>query len=133
MATQPVSGSTLKNQRWAMSMRAKRQAVATQRKPTWEENIDDPLQFAPYGIRWGKSVKSSNIHIMEWGKYAGTFRTRCSKTNQARILPTNAYIKANLCMSCSRWLHGVMRKAVEKDWNHFTDPTTGRTKRERHN
>jgi hypothetical protein len=114
-------------------MRAKRQAASTARKPTWEENIDDPLQSAPYGVRWGKSDKGSNIHIMNWHAYSGEFTTRCGKTNGAKILPTNVYLKAKKCMSCNNWLRSSVARAVAADWSHFTDPATGRTKRERHN
>ena len=113
---------------------ATRQAqIAAMREPTWEERMNDPTSSAPYGVRWGKTPKGSNIHIMRFNKYANRFREVCSKTNSAKVVFTNVYLKAKVCFSCTKWLRGVEHRAYIADWAHYTDPATGRTKRERHN
>lgn len=111
---------------------ANRKAM-TMRKPTWQEHIDDASNTAPYGIRWGRTAKGSNTHIMEYNKYSGRWSERCAKANKAEVHHANVYLKAKICNSCIQWLRGDWERAYKADWNYYTDPATGRTKREKHN
>jgi hypothetical protein len=72
---------------------------------------------------------------MEYNKYSRQFKTRCNKANNAVIYNANVYLKAKVCYSCSLYLFGAtgLNKAYEQDWEYYTNPATGRTKRERHN
>jgi hypothetical protein len=111
----------------------RRSVIAAMRKPTWQEHIDDATNTAPYGIRWGRTAKGSSTHIMDFNKYRNEWMERCSKTNQAQVLPANVYLKAKICNSCTQWVRGDEERAYKADWKHYTDPATGRTKREKHN
>lgn len=113
--------------------KASRQRVANYRKTTWEENLDDPTRNAPYGIRWGRTAKGSTTHIMEWNAYRTRWNARCNRAYDADVKFANVYLKAKACKSCTTYLRSNLNLAFTGDWNHYTDPVTGRTKRERHN
>ena len=107
------------------------------RATSWKENLD-ANGTAPYGIRWGRSPKGSTIHVMTYSKYSKSFYPRCGRggsSGQATVLNANVYLKAKPCKSCTNWmpLAGGLQTAYKADWEYFTDPATGRTKRERHN
>ena len=94
----------------------------------------DSGKAAPYGIRWGKSPKGSTIHLMQYSKYSKTFTTRCGRGYGKTIFATNVYLKAKACSQCTNWIptSNGFSQAFKADWAHYTDPATGRTKRERH-
>ena len=101
--------------------------------------MDDPSATPPYGVRWGKSDKGSVTHVMTYNKHAyqsthtnSKMMASCSSGGGALIRNTNVYIGSKMCSSCTRWQGGLQNKAVTQDWAYYTDPATGRTKRERH-
>ena len=112
--------------------------MANQLPPTWSVSMDNPSQLAPYGVRWGRTTKGGTTHIMEWNKYMDKMVTRCSSSGRALVHNANVYINGKQCVMCTKYMfhknvNNNISTASKADWKYYTDPLTGRTKRERHN
>ena len=108
--------------------------IASMRPPTYEEEMANPnVITAPYGIRWGASAKGSVVHIMDFNKYGQSFSPTCGRANTSKVHYSNVYLSSKLCASCNKWLRLSKSRAVKADWSYYTDPLTGKTKREKHN